>query len=415
VIWLLAALTSAQEHRLPIADAHAQYFQVTNYMDHDGGDYECGDVMYPGHRGTDISGDWFGGMEDGRDIIASAAGVVETAVDGYFDECIYGGCEGAPFGNYVVVRHSDGWATLYAHLKKWSVVVSPGDWVACGEVLGEMGSSGNSLGPHLHYELRDDEDVRWDPFVGSCGGLGRWTDQGAYLGLPGMQCAPAIQDCAPEDVLTCGDVVVDDTALGTHVHGHYGCTEWSYDGPERVYTVITDRDEPFTITATGLTADLDLYVHGETSCDARSCLAHSAESSDSSEGVVFAASANVAYTVVLDGFKGATSPYRLTVACAGGLPPGEDTGDASLVDSSVPMVDTGHEDTSTPGQADTGEPPVEPDPNGGAGSSEPRVIRPGETCGCSGSGLAAAFLPLSGLLLTRRRRSRPWPSSSTPL
>ncbi len=56
------------------------------------------------------------------------------------------------YGQYVVVKHSNGAQTLYAHLSSNSVGV--GDYVSQGEVLGAMGNTGRSTGPHLHFEVR---------------------------------------------------------------------------------------------------------------------------------------------------------------------------------------------------------------------------------------------------------------------
>jgi murein DD-endopeptidase MepM/ murein hydrolase activator NlpD len=58
------------------------------------------------------------------------------------------------YGNMVEVRHADGASTRYGHLSK--VVVSEGQWVQRGKsLLGRVGNSGLSTGPHLHFEVRD--------------------------------------------------------------------------------------------------------------------------------------------------------------------------------------------------------------------------------------------------------------------
>ena len=62
------------------------------------------------------------------------------------------------YGNYVVLQHigSDGsiFYTLYGHMINGSIQVSVGENVEQGRVLGTMGSTGNSTGPHLHFEVR---------------------------------------------------------------------------------------------------------------------------------------------------------------------------------------------------------------------------------------------------------------------
>lgn len=65
-----------------------------------------------------------------------------------------GGFEGAA-GNYVLIAHEGGEHTLYAHMRRGSVHVRVGQRVAVGEQIGEAGSSGNSTGPHLHFQVID--------------------------------------------------------------------------------------------------------------------------------------------------------------------------------------------------------------------------------------------------------------------
>jgi murein DD-endopeptidase MepM/ murein hydrolase activator NlpD len=68
------------------------------------------------------------------------------------------GFEGAA-GNYVLIRHTDGEHSLYAHLRKASVRVSVGDSVRAGQPIGDAGSSGNSTEPHLHFQVIDGPDL----------------------------------------------------------------------------------------------------------------------------------------------------------------------------------------------------------------------------------------------------------------
>ena len=67
------------------------------------------------------------------------------------------------YGNYVKIKHDDGYYTLYAHLKYGTVAVSSGQRVSRGQVLGYMGNTGYSFGAHLHWEVRDRSDTRINP------------------------------------------------------------------------------------------------------------------------------------------------------------------------------------------------------------------------------------------------------------
>ena len=101
-----------------------------------------GSVVYPHfHTGLDIAA--------ARDtpVGAAAAGVVALAgsqTDGL------GHLVG--FGNFVVVAHGGGLVTVYGHLDR--ILVNAGQAVQAGQILGLEGSSGNSTGPHLHFEVR---------------------------------------------------------------------------------------------------------------------------------------------------------------------------------------------------------------------------------------------------------------------
>jgi len=64
----------------------------------------------------------------------------------------------AVIGNYVVIRHAGGEYSHYAHLKQGSVRVKAGDTVARGQAIGQLGQTGNSTEPHLHFQLTDGPD-----------------------------------------------------------------------------------------------------------------------------------------------------------------------------------------------------------------------------------------------------------------
>ncbi len=191
---------------------------VTAYYDYGGvRDWSCGSVTYGGHRGTDFAPyGRFTAMDEGRDIVASAPGEVTAAHDGEFDRCTSGSCSGGGgFGNYVAVRHDDGKVVYYGHMKQGSVAVSVGARVHCGQVLGQIGSSGYSTGPHVHFEPRVGGTTADDPFggVSGCSGpLSYWVEQGAYRSLPAQRCEETTPP--PTDGATVDSV---EPAAGTHV------------------------------------------------------------------------------------------------------------------------------------------------------------------------------------------------------
>lgn len=91
-----------------------------------------------------------GWLHTGVDIACSIGSNVYAAEEGVVDQA---GWNSGGYGNRVIIRHSDGTKTLYAHLKAKGILVAPGDYVAKGEVIGLMGSTGRSTGSHLHFEV----------------------------------------------------------------------------------------------------------------------------------------------------------------------------------------------------------------------------------------------------------------------
>jgi murein DD-endopeptidase MepM/ murein hydrolase activator NlpD len=84
-------------------------------------------------------------------IWAAKGGTVTTVKGGCAPNYSWG-CNGG-YGNYLILSHDDGKTTLYAHFNYISV--GSGQTVAQGEVLGQLGNSGSSTGPHLHFEIRE--------------------------------------------------------------------------------------------------------------------------------------------------------------------------------------------------------------------------------------------------------------------
>ena len=87
------------------------------------------------------------GYHTGLDIDGNSGDPVWAAKDGTVLEAGYNGS----YGNDIVISHGDGLKTRYSHLK--SISVSVGDKVTIGEQIGTEGSTGNSTGAHLHFEV----------------------------------------------------------------------------------------------------------------------------------------------------------------------------------------------------------------------------------------------------------------------
>ncbi|MFN7714461.1 MAG: peptidoglycan DD-metalloendopeptidase family protein [Pseudanabaenaceae cyanobacterium] len=98
------------------------------------------------HQGIDIA------APIGTPILAAAGGVVE-----------YAGWSDGGYGNMVDLRHPDGTITRYGHMN--AILVKDGQTVAQGQTIGEMGSTGFSTGPHLHFEIRPNGGSAIDPMV----------------------------------------------------------------------------------------------------------------------------------------------------------------------------------------------------------------------------------------------------------
>ncbi len=177
-------------------------------IDNNGTAFNCGPPGYIGHQGTDITIS-SAQMTAGMDVYAAADGEVLWVFDGKYDNCPNsaepdctnpasfpgaGGSSGTtvctplgPYcpsgtgncylcfagGNVVVIRHTGVpgvFATRYDHLKKNSIIVTPGQTVTKGQKIAQAASAGNSSGPHLHFEVWDTGFYQpAEPWAGSCG------------------------------------------------------------------------------------------------------------------------------------------------------------------------------------------------------------------------------------------------------
>ena len=132
------------------------------YSWYSGGTYYQGTFIWPtrgansissyyGYRNPSISGWGFHGGIDivtgygnssGVPVVAAASGTVVTAIRGY-----------SGYGHTVVIDHGGGLRTRYAHMQPGSLTVYVGQKVSMGQQIGRIGSTGNSTGPHLHFEV----------------------------------------------------------------------------------------------------------------------------------------------------------------------------------------------------------------------------------------------------------------------
>ncbi len=135
----LAALAARSSVKDAVAPSAAGY--ISPLAGKTKGSITTGYYGYAGHTGVDFA------CGSGTPIRAVKAGTVVTSKalrrpNGQYKS----------YGEYIVIDHNDGTMTLYAHMS--SRAVGPGVSVAQGQTIGYVGSTGNSTGPHLHFEVR---------------------------------------------------------------------------------------------------------------------------------------------------------------------------------------------------------------------------------------------------------------------
>ncbi len=174
------------------------YYGISNFVDLNQAfpdqlqDYNCGMRSYDltsgyNHAGIDFFTwpfGWYKLDQDEVEVIAAEAGTITTKLDGNYDR-VCGFNDPLNTGwNAVYVTHADGSVAWYGHLKNGSLTSKPvGATVAVGEYLGVVASSGNSTGPHLHFETRDSVGNVIEPYFGACNSTTTeswWRDQKPY-------------------------------------------------------------------------------------------------------------------------------------------------------------------------------------------------------------------------------------------
>lgn len=173
-----------------------------------------------GHTGIDY------GCPLGTPVLASADGTVMRA-----------GFAATGYGYYVTIQHPDGSATVYAHLK--TPIVTVGQEVKQGDVIGYSGNTGNSTGPHLHFEARH-----------------KWADYKSHFDPMRL---PLI--CADEAITEPAKKLKEADALSSKVYisAPSGAWAWSPDFAKR-QTVFPAGTQ---LTFTGNTTEQNGYTYCE--------------------------------------------------------------------------------------------------------------------------------------------------------
>ncbi|MDQ3016017.1 MAG: M23 family metallopeptidase [Bacteroidota bacterium] len=147
------------------------YYALSNYVDLDPTspgvlDYNGLNQTYDGHTGIDIRISpyfWLKKQNNQVEAVAAADGVISFWQDDNFDD----NCSCTGTWNAVFLTHADGSITWYGHLKSNTLTTKTiGDFVAVGEYIGLIGSSGCSTNPHLHFETYDSGGNLIEPFAG---------------------------------------------------------------------------------------------------------------------------------------------------------------------------------------------------------------------------------------------------------
>jgi murein DD-endopeptidase MepM/ murein hydrolase activator NlpD len=130
----------------PLASSQAAGYSLSYGSAPLGAEIGSGNFSWP--SAGSISQEYWSG-HPGVDIAGRAGAPVKAADGGYVS--VAGGGWNGGYGNQVIIDHGNGFATLYAHMN--SIFVRPGESIAAGQQIGTVGNTGNSTGPHLHFEI----------------------------------------------------------------------------------------------------------------------------------------------------------------------------------------------------------------------------------------------------------------------
>lgn len=189
---------SEPRFNFPVACDRGQNCWTTNYVDVEPSedsvrDFMCGPRSYEGHKGTDFALATIKDMKAGVDVLAALDGTVTRFRDGESDSVKTREQldqireQNKDCGNGIVIDHGSagylGWQTIYCHLRAGTIQLRQGQKVKAGEKLAEIGHSGYTEFPHLHFGVLKN-NVFIDPYTGlakeeGCGkgGQSLWLDK----------------------------------------------------------------------------------------------------------------------------------------------------------------------------------------------------------------------------------------------
>ena len=154
----------------PVAGTLGRDFFIPYFVDLDRSpiserDFLCRDYTFDGHTGHDPYIRSFREQDIGVPVFAPLDGTVLSVHDGEPDR----NTDDNPnaVSNSIVISHVAGYRTEFMHLKRGSITVAQGDTVRAGQQIALIGSSGQSAAPHLHWEVRVNNEP-YEPFAGPC-------------------------------------------------------------------------------------------------------------------------------------------------------------------------------------------------------------------------------------------------------
>lgn len=184
---MAAAEPSAVMSLYPVAGSCGHDIVVPYFVDLDASpvkrDWNCGDLTFNGHQGHDVYLRSFSEQRIGVPLFTPRDGIVIDVRDGEPDENTAN--DPSMRANYVTIRHDADEITQYVHLRK-GIPVAVGQLVTEGTQIGWVGSSGRSVGPHVHFEARVG-DVAYEPMAGPCrAGRSYFCDQPEVADRPSV-------------------------------------------------------------------------------------------------------------------------------------------------------------------------------------------------------------------------------------